>query len=54
MVKDLLQVDPVGPLIHGKILYNSGCHKEEDSHINFDREMASIWNKASATNRNEV
>jgi hypothetical protein len=54
MLLDLLQVDSMGPLTHGKILYNNGCHKEEDSHINFDRETASIWNKASARNRREV
>ena len=54
MLLDLLQADSMGPLTHGKILYNNGCHKEEDSHINFDRETASIWNKASASNKSEV
>ena len=54
MLLDLLQFVSMGPLTHGKILYNNGCHKEEDSHINFDRETASIWNKASASNKSEV
>jgi len=54
MLYDLLQVDSMGLLTHGKILYNNGCHRGEDSHINFHREKASICNKASARSGNEV
>jgi hypothetical protein len=54
MLYDLLQVDSMGLLTHGKILYNNGCHKGEDSHINFHRQKASICNKASERSGNEV
>jgi hypothetical protein len=54
MLYDLLQDDSMGLLTHGKILYNNGCHKGEDSHINFHREKASICNMASVIRGNEA